>query len=84
MVFRSIIAQVADKRVPLIKFRKGGSQLLPSSSSPHSHTQHAGPNSTIVESQPTNAIEDWELPSRYKRLPITNDEMEYINRGGPA
>uniref|UniRef100_A0A1B0F963 28S ribosomal protein S36, mitochondrial n=1 Tax=Glossina morsitans morsitans TaxID=37546 RepID=A0A1B0F963_GLOMM len=84
MVFRTIIAQVADKRVPLIKFRKGGGQLLPSSSSRHSQTHQAGPNSTLVESQPTGAIEDWELPSRYKRLPITADEMEYINRGGPA
>lgn len=50
MVFRTIIAQVADKRVPLIKFRKGGGQLLPSSSSRQSQTHQAGPNSTLVES----------------------------------
>uniref|UniRef100_A0A1A9WHX0 28S ribosomal protein S36, mitochondrial n=1 Tax=Glossina brevipalpis TaxID=37001 RepID=A0A1A9WHX0_9MUSC len=84
MVFRTAIAKIADKRIPLIKFRKGGGQFTSSSSAAPVQTQQASQNTTVEESQSTNAIEDWELPSRYKRLPMTADEMEYINRGGPA
>lgn len=31
----------------------------------------------------SQAIEDYQLPSRYVRKGIDNFEMEYINRGGP-
>ncbi|KAM7343958.1 uncharacterized protein ACRADG_010835 isoform 2-T2 [Cochliomyia hominivorax] len=71
MVFRTIIMQVGSKRVPLIKFRKGGYETSSAS----------GSNGT---NQSSTAIEDWELPPRFARKPISNEEMEYINRGGPA
>ncbi|XP_023299075.1 28S ribosomal protein S36, mitochondrial isoform X4 [Lucilia cuprina] len=71
MVFRTLILQVGAKRVPLIKFRKGGYET----------SSAAG---TAGTNQSSAAIEDWELPPRFARKPITPEEMEYINRGGPA
>uniref|UniRef100_A0A1L8EHI1 Putative 28s ribosomal protein s36 mitochondrial n=1 Tax=Haematobia irritans TaxID=7368 RepID=A0A1L8EHI1_HAEIR len=70
MVLRTLVAQSA-KRIPLIKFRKGGYPGLTAGGS--ESNQYSA-----------NAIEDWELPPRYWRKPISADEMEYINRGGPA
>lgn len=29
-------------------------------------------------------IEDWQLPQRYRRRPLDQQEIDYINRGGPA
>ncbi|KAM7343957.1 uncharacterized protein ACRADG_010835 isoform 1-T1 [Cochliomyia hominivorax] len=84
MVFRTIIMQVGSKRVPLIKFRKGGYET--SSASGSNGTNQASfvhPISVFKENSST-AIEDWELPPRFARKPISNEEMEYINRGGPA
>ncbi|XP_023299074.1 28S ribosomal protein S36, mitochondrial isoform X3 [Lucilia cuprina] len=72
MVFRTLILQVGAKRVPLIKFRKGGYETSSAAGT-------AGTNQ-----QSSAAIEDWELPPRFARKPITPEEMEYINRGGPA
>ncbi|XP_073844969.1 uncharacterized protein isoform X2 [Musca autumnalis] len=70
MVLRTAIVQSA-KRIPLIKFRKGGYPGLTAAGTQGSY-------------QNTGVIEDWELPPRYWRKPISVDEMEYINRGGPA
>ncbi|TMW42989.1 hypothetical protein DOY81_011931 [Sarcophaga bullata] len=68
MVFRTIISFVGSKRVPLIKFRKGGNQSSAPKTTASQTTQHM-----------SNAIEDWELPPRYARKPISAEEMEYIN-----
>uniref|UniRef100_A0A1I8NCZ0 28S ribosomal protein S36, mitochondrial n=1 Tax=Musca domestica TaxID=7370 RepID=A0A1I8NCZ0_MUSDO len=70
MVLRTAIVQSA-KRIPLIKFRKGGYPGLTAAGAQGSY-------------QNPGVIEDWELPPRYWRKPISVDEMEYINRGGPA
>ncbi|XP_065367065.1 alpha-ketoglutarate dehydrogenase component 4 [Calliphora vicina] len=85
MVFRTLIAQVGAKRVPLIKFRKGGyeTSAVTGSTGTNQASYYVHPSSVVKENN-SNAIEDWELPPRFARKPISPEEMEYINRGGPA
>ncbi|XP_013108713.1 alpha-ketoglutarate dehydrogenase component 4 [Stomoxys calcitrans] len=86
MVFRTLVVQGA-KRVPLIKFRKGGYPGMTAggdSGSNQASSYQQSPYMVDVKNHSPNAIEDWELPPRYWRKPISVDEMEYINRGGPA
>ncbi|XP_061397094.1 alpha-ketoglutarate dehydrogenase component 4 [Musca vetustissima] len=78
MVLRTAIVQSA-KRIPLIKFRKGGYPGLTAAGAQAS----SFPNTLESKNNPA-VLEDWELPPRYWRKPISVDEMEYINRGGPA
>ncbi|CAD7089430.1 unnamed protein product [Hermetia illucens] len=79
MVFITALRQ-ASKRVPMIKFRKGGPVM---SASAGSQPQAAGSPAHAGGSIPGVAIEDWQLPPRYQRKPIDPVEMEYINNGGP-
>lgn len=72
---------IIKKHIPMIKFR---SQL---NSQGHSGTANATPNVTPAELAPSKmtlrtVIEDWQLPPRYQRKPISIEEMECINRGG--
>uniref|UniRef100_T1E7Q3 Putative secreted protein n=2 Tax=Anopheles aquasalis TaxID=42839 RepID=T1E7Q3_ANOAQ len=75
------------RRIPLIKFRKGGPFLDVASQS----TGGAAGTSAASAATPAHArsvssgeaIEEWQLPARYRRKPIDEVEMEYINRGGP-
>ncbi|XP_055855151.1 uncharacterized protein LOC129918565 isoform X2 [Episyrphus balteatus] len=78
MVFQSLVNSTA-RRIPLIKFRKGGLGL-PGQKGPGSPA--AAGSSGAQSRGPT--IEDWELPPRYWRKPLSAAEMDYINRGGPA
>ncbi|KAK7869270.1 hypothetical protein R5R35_000883 [Gryllus longicercus] len=76
--------------VPLIKFRKGGLQA----SDPRLTGAHGGPN-VPSHGSPSGAppgpgktvqkpiIEDYQLPPKYRRAPLSEQEIEYINRGGP-
>ncbi|XP_005175508.1 alpha-ketoglutarate dehydrogenase component 4 [Musca domestica] len=82
MVLRTAIVQSA-KRIPLIKFRKGGYPGLTAAGAQGSYQASSYPNTLETKNNP-GVIEDWELPPRYWRKPISVDEMEYINRGGPA
>jgi len=67
----------AVKRIPMIKFRSGGKH----------QSNDAAPTSA---GQPTSApptghgaaIEDWQLPNRYRRRPIDDKEIDAINSGG--
>ncbi|CAO1391269.1 unnamed protein product [Diamesa hyperborea] len=77
MVLLTSIRNVA-KRIPMIKFRKGGNQTTQATpaaaaTAPASNTRHAssGP-----------VIEDWQLPQRYQRRPIDDQEIAAINSGG--
>ncbi|XP_055904779.1 uncharacterized protein LOC129940458 [Eupeodes corollae] len=73
------LVRSTTKRVPLIKFRKGGlGQKGPGAGSSASSTKPSASQSRGP------AIEDWELPPRFRRKPISEIEMDYINRGGPA
>ncbi|KAG7201907.1 hypothetical protein KM043_004618 [Ampulex compressa] len=81
--------KVVQQHVPLIKFRKGGSNRAAGATAapstrpgPTASQQSAGgasgPGVIVL---PT--IEDLYLPPRYQRRPIDEREIEYINRGGP-
>ncbi|XP_043505181.1 28S ribosomal protein S36, mitochondrial isoform X2 [Polistes fuscatus] len=75
--------KVVQPHVPLIRFRKGGlnrgASAAPSATSGTASSRGAtGPQ---VISLPT--IDDIHLPARFQRRPISDKEIEYINRGGP-
>ncbi|CAH0715462.1 unnamed protein product, partial [Brenthis ino] len=73
-------------RVPVIKFRKG----VGSANAPAAHSSPASPGSAAqapVRAQPAAAmssatISDIDLPLRYRRRPISQEEIDYINGGG--
>jgi len=76
---------VIKKHVPMIKFRR--SQI-----SSHGHSGAAVAASIVPEKIAANVtpavniasvLEDWQLGPRYQRAPISDEEIEYINRGGP-
>jgi len=79
--------------VPLIRFRKG------SGGSSHAVAGHSVPSSApammgggamrnATPLKPNQAyqlpvIEDWQLPARFRRRELDQDEIDFINRGGP-
>lgn len=74
----------AAKRIPLIKFRKGGPHLESSGAGHPAQAAAAGAGAAQTRTASSGqAIEEWQLPSRYRRKPIDDVEMEWINRGGP-
>ncbi|XP_076245041.1 alpha-ketoglutarate dehydrogenase component 4 isoform X2 [Calliopsis andreniformis] len=78
--------KVIKPHVPMIKFRKGGinrgatttSSTHPGPTMSQQTTGATGPNVVVL---PT--IQDIQLPPRYRRRPIDEKEIAYINRGGP-
>lgn len=72
----------AAKRIPMIKFRKGGPHLESSAGGHPAASAATGAAQTRSVSS-GEAIEEWQLPARYRRKPIDDVEMEWINRGGP-
>ncbi|XP_072949388.1 uncharacterized protein [Epargyreus clarus] len=73
-------------RVPAIKFRKGGlgsggaapasaPAASPAAAKPQVQAQHASPMSSA-------AISDIDLPARYRRQPLSQEEIDHINGGG--
>jgi len=70
---------VIKKHIPMIKFR---SQLNSSGHSAESVSITPAPTPTVIETIAA-VIEDWQLAPRYQRKPMSVEEMEYINRGGP-
>uniref|UniRef100_A0A1L8DR58 Putative 28s ribosomal protein s36 mitochondrial n=1 Tax=Nyssomyia neivai TaxID=330878 RepID=A0A1L8DR58_9DIPT len=85
MVYASVVRSAIPKRIPTIRFRKGGGNGISSASegflaaSVAATKTSAGNQNAPV--RPT--IEDWQLPRRYWRKDIDDKEIEYINRGGP-
>lgn len=75
---------VIKKHVPLIKFRKsqvnshGHSGAAVAASMPQNVAANVTPTVNV-----TTVLEDWQLGPRYQRAPISAEEIEYINRGGP-
>jgi len=77
---------VIKKHIPMIKFRS--SQI-----NGHGHSGAAVaadvkvPKNIATNVTPTvniaTVLEDWQLGPRYRRAPISIEEMEYINGGGP-
>ncbi|ETN66809.1 hypothetical protein AND_001400 [Anopheles darlingi] len=85
VMLRAAALLSSARRIPLIKFRKGGPFLDVASQST------GGAAGTSAAATPAHArsvssgeaIEEWQLPARYRRKPIDEVEMEWINRGGP-
>ncbi|XP_068209521.1 alpha-ketoglutarate dehydrogenase component 4-like [Palaemon carinicauda] len=73
--------------IPMIKFRKGGISEL-AHGAPQPATAGAVANPTAPKPSAAAAaapvLEEWQTPLKYRRRPITQDEIDYINRGGPA
>ncbi|XP_044730471.1 uncharacterized protein LOC123293655 [Chrysoperla carnea] len=90
MSYRSIIRcfslhKILSQRQPGITFRAGKHSTPPSkggAAAPSPLPKSAAPSTKVVQAGPV--IEDYMLPARYRRALISEDEIEYINRGGPA
>ncbi|PZC81451.1 uncharacterized protein LOC110372802 [Helicoverpa armigera] len=76
-------------RVPVIKFRKGGAGLAGRggagpAAAPPAGGQGAPAPAQVQGAAPmsTSSIPDIDLPRRYRRAPLTEEEIEHINGGG--
>ncbi|XP_059052160.1 alpha-ketoglutarate dehydrogenase component 4 [Achroia grisella] len=72
-------------RVPVIKFRKGGVSQSAGGSTVHATAPSA--SAPRSQSQPTAAMStgpilDIDLPARYRRQPLSQEEIDHINGGG--
>ncbi|XP_046438327.1 28S ribosomal protein S36, mitochondrial-like isoform X1 [Daphnia pulex] len=73
---------MVNKHIPMIKFRKtsaGGSTVQAVDNVQPvtlSKTASNKPAASII-------IEDWQLSGKYKRRAISQEEIDFINRGGP-
>ncbi|XP_062584500.1 alpha-ketoglutarate dehydrogenase component 4-like [Saccostrea cucullata] len=80
--------QTVKPHIPLIKFRAGKQTtanpaiLTPVSQTKETERSPSTSNKTNVAS-PGTTLEHQQLPKRYARLPLSLEEMEYIQRGGP-
>ncbi|XP_053688065.1 uncharacterized protein LOC128737453 [Sabethes cyaneus] len=83
MVFLRTMLNTA-RRIPMIKFRKGG-PYLDNTSPGHQSAGAAGTSGSVATKSASSgeAIEEWQLPARYHRKPIDDVEMAWINNGGP-
>ncbi|XP_042216540.1 28S ribosomal protein S36, mitochondrial-like [Homarus americanus] len=86
--FMSSLAGAAWKAVkphiPMIKFRKGGlTELVRGIPQP---VVSAGPvtTATSTSAQSPPVLEEWQVPLKFRREAISEEEIDYINRGGPA
>lgn len=61
----------------MIKFRYGISRGPPQTTP--SESSHAAASIN----QPGQVIYDFQIPTRWRRKPLSEEEIEYINRGGP-
>ncbi|XP_049873264.1 uncharacterized protein LOC126371892 [Pectinophora gossypiella] len=74
------------RRIPVIKFRKGGTggpgaSAAASAPSPAAASA-AGAAPQQTQTMSTSAIPDIDLPLRYQRQPISEEEIAHINGGG--
>ncbi|KAI5637253.1 hypothetical protein NE865_09983 [Phthorimaea operculella] len=72
------------RRVPVIKFRKGGFAPAGHGAAAQSASHAAAPAGAKQGQAPmsTTAINDFELPAKYRRQPISEEEIAHINGGG--
>ncbi|XP_046438328.1 28S ribosomal protein S36, mitochondrial-like isoform X2 [Daphnia pulex] len=76
---------MVNKHIPMIKFRKTSAGGM------HGSTVQAVDNvqpvtlSKTASNKPAASIiiEDWQLSGKYKRRAISQEEIDFINRGGP-
>lgn len=77
----------ANVRLPSIKFRHGTNMNTQSASSaaPVKVAMSDAVKTAAVGTQGANEpIWDFQLPLKYRRKPLDEEEIAYINRGGPA
>ncbi|XP_052696579.1 alpha-ketoglutarate dehydrogenase component 4-like [Crassostrea angulata] len=79
--------QTVRPHVPLIKFRGGNiTKDTPAVMTPatkgKSETAPSTPQTTKIAT-PGSILEHHQLPKKYARTPLSIEEMEYIQRGGP-
>ncbi|XP_037667078.1 28S ribosomal protein S36, mitochondrial-like [Choloepus didactylus] len=91
MVSASRVAQVVKPHTPLISFPKPNiSEALRSAGMPsHSSaiSQHSvgskSPNLLMYQGSPDTAEIIKSLPQKYRRKPMSQEEIEFIQHGGP-
>ncbi|KAJ8731287.1 hypothetical protein PYW07_004451 [Mythimna separata] len=72
-------------RIPVIKFRKGGLTSVGSATpAGHSAPPPAAAAAQVQGNAPmsTSSIPDIDLPLRYRRAPLSEEEIAHINGGG--
>ncbi|CAK1551159.1 unnamed protein product [Leptosia nina] len=74
-------------RVPVIKFRKGGGGGAATPAGAPAAPAAAAAPQAATQAQPsaamsTGPISDIDLPARYRRLPLSQEEIDHINGGG--
>ncbi|XP_065560282.1 uncharacterized protein LOC136027192 [Artemia franciscana] len=75
--------------IPLIKFRKSGLPKVPESTGQYLATPNIvpqAPKQEVVLNNPkmtaSTVLQDFEVPMRYRRKPLTQEEIDCINMGG--
>ncbi|KAK4016546.1 hypothetical protein OUZ56_031503 [Daphnia magna] len=76
---------IVNRHVPMIKFRRtsAGSHEHGTVVQPVSETKALNLDKSSIKPTSTVILEDWQLTGRYKRKPISQEEIDFINRGGP-
>jgi len=82
MASASNVWKTVKAHIPLIRFRKGATAGRSHNSSPA--TPSAPSNAPAIGLTPRGTgIDESLLPKRYRRVPMSQVEIEVIERGGP-
>ncbi|XP_050699080.1 alpha-ketoglutarate dehydrogenase component 4-like [Eriocheir sinensis] len=76
--------RMVKPHIPMIKFRKGSPMELVRGGGAPGGMAGPSPSGAAAVTQAPRVLEEWEVPLKYRRATITEEEIEYINRGGPA
>lgn len=68
-------------RMPSIRFRYGASRDQKPAAAPARTAAAAAPSP--ADAVAPGVIYDFQIPQRWRRRPISDEEIAYINRGGP-
>jgi len=71
-------AKAIVRKLPMIKFRYVKTHHNQQAFGIQTHEKEA-PSTKVTTS---NAMDFYEMPSKYKRRPLTKEELECINNGG--
>mgnify|MGYP003352714619 CR=1 FL=1 len=73
----------APLRNPSIKFRYGSREQHQKTEIESMQSSLALENANPYAVQASEPISDYELPLKFRRVPMEDVEIDYINRGGP-
>ncbi|XP_014247221.1 uncharacterized protein LOC106665364 isoform X3 [Cimex lectularius] len=71
------VTQVIKPHIPLIKFRKGHVDSCHTTQTPQQSSQ--GVSAAKPAKSTSYSLEEYQLPARFRRLPLDNYEIEAIN-----